>query len=41
MSGYVFQVYEFPGTLRGPQDYERGAVLTGFGSPRGDDGHRF
>jgi hypothetical protein len=41
MSGYVFQVDEFPGTLRGPQDRECGAVLTGFGSPWGGDRHRF
>jgi hypothetical protein len=34
-------MHEFPGTLRGPQDRERGAVLTGFCSPGGDDGHRF
>jgi hypothetical protein len=41
MSGYVFQMHEFPGALRGPQDHERRAVLMGFGSPGGGDRHRF
>jgi len=31
LPGYVFQMHKFPGTLRGPQDRERRAVLSGFG----------
>jgi hypothetical protein len=34
-------MHKFPGTLRGPQDRECGALLTGFWSSGGDDGHRF
>jgi hypothetical protein len=41
LSGYVFQMDKFPGTLRGLQDRERGVVLAGFSCRQGGDGHRF